>query len=83
MTTYTCWFEGYRNNENPNEVEADEPSEAAEKFSDAAFWDMDGKERTDWLQQARTVWVQGRGDDTAKAFSMSCDASVDWGADEI
>lgn len=83
MTTYSCWFEGYRKNEESVDIEADEHSEAAEKYSDAAFWDMEARERSAWLQKARTVWVQGRGDDRPQAFSMSCHVSIDWWADEL
>ena len=86
MTTFHCWFEGYRNNENPIEVEADAHDEAAEKFASDDFWLNDSDNRKAYMapgEKGKTVWVQARGDDTARAFAVSGEASVEFWVDEV
>jgi hypothetical protein len=65
MTIYTCWFEGYRNNENSITVEADSHDEAAEKFCQDDFWLNDQDNRKSYMApggKGKTVWVQETGD---------------------
>lgn len=86
MTTYTCWFEGYRNNENPITVEADSHDEAAEFFCRDDFWLNDNDNRKSYFQpggKGKTVFVQAQGDDQAKAFHVTGEASVEFWVDEV
>lgn len=86
MTTYTCWFEGYRSNESPITIEADTHDEAAEKFCQDDFWLNDNDNRKSYFQpggKGKTVFVQAQGDDQAKAFHVTGEASVEFWVDEV
>lgn len=86
MTEYHCWFDGYRNNENPVSIQADSHDEAAENFCTADFWLHDEANRKSYFQpggKGKTVFVQAQGDDQPKMFCVTGEASVEFWVDEI